>query len=95
MPEIKPGARFRFRIGLRVKDTLEPIAGKIVELQIFDRLIGDYVTVLQGTTDRNGNWENEYTAPTEPGSYRFRSRWEGDETYDGDVSPSVTLRVRE
>jgi len=95
MPDIKPGGIFRFRMGLRVRDTLEPIPGKIVELQLFDRVIGDYVTILQGSTDANGNWEGEYRAPTEPGTYRLRSRWEGDETYKGDVSPAVTLRVRE
>jgi len=93
--EIKPGGRFTFTVGLREKETLTPIAGVDVSIQMYDEIIGAFTDIVTGRTDTRGIWSNELDAPSVPGSYRYRSAFKGTDKYEPDYSPVETLRVRE
>jgi len=92
--EVLVGGEVKVKIGAQYADTRDPIVGALVYLQEFSKVYGDYVDVSSGTTDTRGIWTTTFRAPSVECSYRFRARLEETDEYEGDVSPSVTLRVK-
>lgn len=54
---------------------------------------GGYREVASAVSGNDGMAIVRFTAPDEPGSYRYRAQWDGNDDWNADKSPVWTLRV--
>jgi len=55
---------------------------------------GSWTLLATTTSNADGSYEHEWE-PTEAGSYEIKASWEGDDSYFGDSSGTVTISVEE
>jgi len=76
-----------------ISGTIDPVRSG-VNVEIMYQLEGDKTwTSLTDVTTQNGNYSYSWT-PTETGTYKVKTRWEGDETTLGAESDVLTLKIK-
>ena len=91
---VLPGAPATFRASLVAADTLEPLAGRPVDLQQFDPGIGTFRPISSMTTGGDGTASASLTLPEAPGRYRFRAAFRGAPDFKADSSPEVAVEIK-
>ena len=82
-----------FRARLEAKDTFTPIAGREIEFMQFQEDIGDFRTFDQARTGANGEASVSHALPAQPGRYRYRTLFRGDEEFRRDQSPEERVDI--
>jgi hypothetical protein len=76
-----------------ISGAIDPVRSG-VNVEIMYQLEGDKTwTSLTDVTTQNGNYSYSWT-PTETGTYKVKTRWEGDETTLGAESDVLTLKIK-
>lgn len=91
---VSPGSQLRLEVRTQSPDTLAPIAGLpvFVDLQVQPAAAFDQVAGAQ--TDAEGRAQVTVTVPAVEGSYRYRARTPGvAERFRADTSPTLTVEV--
>ena len=92
--KVIPGSSILFEAVSQAPDTLAPIPGIPVFLDMFSPTSSVPEQVIGGQTDAQGRVQLAARMPAAPGSYKFRARTPGiTEMFRSDVSPTITVDV--
>ena len=92
--KVRPGSTIVFEAVTQSPDTLAPIPGIPVFLDIISPSSSVPEQIVGGQTDSQGRVQLATRMPAAAGSYKFRARTPGiAEKYRSDVSPTITVDV--
>ena len=92
--KVRPGSSILFEVVTQSPDTLAPIAGIPVFLDVTAPSSSVPEQVVGGQTDDQGRVQLATRMPAAAGSYKFRARTPGvAEKYRSDTSAAITIDV--
>lgn len=92
--KVRPGSSILFEAVTQSPDTLAPIPGIPIFLDVIDPSSSVPRQIVGGQSDAQGRVQLATKMPESLGSYKFRARTPGvAEKYRSDVSPTITIDV--